>query len=457
MKGAILLAMAVLLTINLSLAADLSVEKLEQKNILITEIGNNATAVLKITNNENQKDSFQIYSLVGVNIYPKGFFEIGSGNTISLEVNFVPYLGVIKDHKGEEYIFEYQIKGQKTGYFKDNFAIKILGVKDAVQVMVDSIGLNAQEAKITIKNKEDFAFQNLKIGGKSRFFEFSKTLDLAPDEIVGFNVPVTIGRGLEAGEYDFDLSYELNGVKSDSLGIVKYLEFGGISVSEHSEGFIVRKNTITKVNEGNIPTKAVIGIKKNVLTRLFTVYSTTADSAERNGLFVNYLWERELGVGESFAISSTTNYTFPFILVLIVILVAVATRFLVSGKLTVHKNVSLVKTRGGELALKVFVRVKARKAASNIHLTDRIPHMAHLYEKFGMNAPKVDHASRKLEWHINNLSSGEERVFTYIIYSKINVVGRFELPSAHASYETDGKTESVLSNQVYFAAETAER
>ena len=59
-------------------------------------------------------------------------------------------------------------------------------------------------------------------------------------------------------------------------------------------------------------------------------------------------------------------------------------------------------------------------------------------------------------WHIKRLNSGEERVFTYIIYSKINIIGKFELPAAHATFEKDGKHDKVYSNRAYFMAESSE-
>ena len=41
-----------------------------------------------------------------------------------------------------------------------------------------------------------------------------------------------------------------------------------------------------------------------------------------------------------------------------------------------------------------------------------------------------------------------------IIYSKVNVFGRFELPPALASFEKNGKKENVFSNRAFFVSET---
>jgi hypothetical protein len=85
---------------------------------------------------------------------------------------------------------------------------------------------------------------------------------------------------------------------------------------------------------------------------------------------------------------------------------------------------------------------------------DKIPLIVNLYERYGAIAPdKVDTVNKRLEWNIDMLNAGEERIFSYIIYSRIGVVGRFELPSARALYERDGEVKDVLSNRAFFINE----
>ncbi len=436
-------------------AANLQVEQLEKNGIIFTEYGNNATFKLKITNNEDQSDQFQIYSLVSVTMYPNDFFTIQKGETIILDVTAIPSLEVMKEKRGI-YAFEYQIKGKKTGYFKDNLAVKILEAKDAFDVAVESIKLNASEAVIHVKNKEKIKINDLKIVVKSKFFEFVQTLNLNEEEQKDFSIPILLENQVEAGEYEVDILYELNNKKSSKTTMLSYLEASDISVVEDTSGFIIQKTTTTKKNEGNILAVTRITARRNIFTRLVTVYSDRPTASQRSGIFVDYSWEKELGVGESYTVTVTTNYTLPFVIILLVIAVALLTRFLVTSKVVVKKRVVFVRTKGGEFALKVALRIKSNKNISHISLTDRIPGHAKLYNKFGIPPHRIDESSRKIEWDIPHLSAGEERVFTYIIYSKINIVGSFELPAASASFEYDGKREHVFSNKTHFAAETTE-
>ena len=434
---------------------NLEVKVLEQENIIITEIDKtNATFKLQITN-QDKTDDFQIYSLVSVGMYPKEFFRIEEGQTIILNVTAVPFKEILRDKRGI-YAFEYQIKGKNTGFFKDALSVRLFDVKDAVMVSIEDIPLNATSVEMIVKNNENVFIPDLKIVAKSNFFEFSQTFDLDREEQKKFQIPIILEDRISAGDYEAEIRYELDGKKSSFNMPIRYLESSGISVHESTNGFIIKKTNITKTNTGNIVAVAIIEIRKNILTRLFTVYSDKPTAVERKGIFVDYIWEKEIGVGESYTVNLTTNYTLPFIIILLIVVVGFLVKFVATKKVSVHKGVSFVKTRGGELALKVNLRIKSRSGVKNVVISDRIPGHAKLFNKFGIPPHRIDEPTRKIEWDIHQLNAGEERVFSYIIYSKINIVGSFELPAASVSFEHEGKHEHVISNKTHFAAETTE-
>ncbi|MEK6915570.1 MAG: hypothetical protein AABW89_03455 [Nanoarchaeota archaeon] len=455
MNSKYILLFSVLFLISFVSAADLEVIVLEKNEIIITELERtNATFKLSITNN-GDSDEFQIYSLVSVAMHPKEFFKINHGETLILDVVAVPFKEIISSKKGI-YAFEYQIKGKETGFFKDTLALRIFDVKDAVAVTINDIPLNATKVEMILRNKENIKIDNLKIVAESNFFEFSETFDLDGKQDKVFEIPIILENKISAGDYEAEIIYELNDIKSSVILPIRYLETTGISVYESTSGFIIKKTNITKTNEGNVPAVALIDVRKNVLTRLFTVYSDRPTASERRGLFVDYSWEKEMGVGESYTVSITTNYTLPFIIILLIAIVGLFAKFVVTGKISVRKSVSLVKTKGGELALKINLRVKSRADLKNVVISDRIPGHAKLFNKFGIQPHRIDEQSRKIEWDISYLNAGEERMFSYIIYSKINIVGSFELPAASVSFDYDGKREHAFSNKTHFAAETSE-
>ena len=438
-------------------AANLDVSVIDKEDVVIVESDEPAKFVLSITNNENVNDDFEIYSLVGVTILPKELFSINSGSTRELEIQAIPHEETKENIQGF-FIFDYEIKGQNTGFYEDRLTIKIVNLEDSIEVSSGNVNLDNENIALTIENKEDFNFENLTISASSRFFDFSETFDLLPNEERVFEIPLNKEeiRGISAGQYEFETDIIFEDKEVSKQGMLNFLEKGEISIGESTQGFILRKTTILKTNEGNIDSTATIRETKDVLSRLFTTFSQQPLTSERRGLLMEYYWEKELSPGEEFRVSLTTNYTIPFIALILLIAAAFLARFFLTKSLSMQKSSSLVRTKGGEFALRVRLKVKARKPLNKVNIIDRLPGLVKLHEKFTVKPDKIDPRTRKLIWHINSLNSGEERVFTYVIYSKVKVVGKFELPSAMATFEKDGKLQEIYSNKTYFAAETSE-
>ncbi len=458
MKKYFLTLIIILLAIPLINAADLKVSQIEKQNVIIKELDNNATFTLSIKNNEDAGDYFRIYSLIGAAIFPKEPFYISSGSEKLLEILINPHRETIRDIEGF-YSFEYQIKGERTGYFKDDLTIKIIGLNKTFHIRLEDITIDSKEARLRINNLEKINLEKVSFKIPSQFFDFSETLDFTSEEEKAFTIPIKssiIDEGITAGEYEAKVLLSINEKEAQQVISFNYLEKGEIVSSSSSEGFIVRKTEITKSNKGNIPVLTSINIRKNALTRLFTTSSEKPTNVERKGLFVDYSWEKEIGVGESETITVKTNYTIPFILLIIIIVAGIGAKLSIAKKVSLKKRVSLVKTKGGEFALRIKLRIKAKKRVTNLIISDRLPRMTKLYDKAGFKPTKIDEKNNKLIWEIGNLNSGEERVFTYIIYSKINIVGNFELPLASASYILDGETQHIFSNKTSFASETSE-
>ncbi|MEK6848726.1 MAG: hypothetical protein AABX65_03790 [Nanoarchaeota archaeon] len=120
----------------------------------------------------------------------------------------------------------------------------------------------------------------------------------------------------------------------------------------------------------------------------------------------------------------------------------------------IQKRVVPVKTKGGEFALKVILNIKARRFVEKITIIDKLPPSLHLHERFGTIAPeRIDAKRGRMEWGLNDLHSGEERVVSYIMYSKVSPIGRFELPRATAIFERLGAVHETESNRTIVVSE----
>ena len=73
-----------------------------------------------------------------------------------------------------------------------------------------------------------------------------------------------------------------------------------------------------------------------------------------------------------------------------------------------------------------------------------------------INPEKVDEKNKRIEWGFDKLEAGEVRTLSYIIYSKVGVLGKFALPPATAFYKKEGELKESESNRAFFVAEPGE-
>ncbi len=446
-KAALLLALIIL---NIHLAQGIEVEKTEVSPVIISEISNPAIFSFTITNSGETQQA-EIYSLVGVSISPSGMFELAPGENV-FEIRANPHEDFRKNIG--YFTFEYQIKGQKTGIFKDNILLQIVPLEEVFEIETLPISQEDTTAKIIIKNTKETTVNNVRVNLDSSFFENSQTLSFRP--LQNHTLEIEINKNVDrltAGKYLVDAEFEVEGESATEENVIDYLEKEGTSVSKETSGFILRKTLTTKTNKGNVPVEATIDVKKDILSRLFTINSPSPNEITRGGLAVTYHWEKTLAPGESLEASTTTNYTVPFILLLLIAGAGFASTFYFRTPVAINKKVTFIRTRGGEFAMKVNLRVKARKNVEKIKIVDSLPAMTKLYEKFGKQPDKIDENTRRLHWDIERLSKGEERFYSYIIYSKLKLVGRVSLPQAHASFSHDGKHTFTYSNKAFLASE----
>jgi len=452
MKKGLIIGLLVLMMILPSALASIDVEKIDKGSVVISELNNPALFDLRITNNADQ-DNFDIYSLLSVSITPKGKTTLPTGTTI-IHAAFYPDIDIRKDINGY-YTFGYQIKGDNSGIFNDTITIKIVPLNEAILIGQAKLLPGDNTVIIPIQNTQNTNINDLQLQLSSTFFDSTAKLSLKPFETQNLTLDVDSSKtqNLLAGPYVITGKVSSQNGEVKLSGVINYLEKEGISVNKTSSGNIIAKTTITKTNEGNTAVTAKVELSKDIISRLFTIYSSSPMTAERGIFNVKYSWEKQLQPGESLTISSTTNYTMPLIIIILIVVIVLLVKIYTRTALVVNKQVSYVKTKGGEFALRVKLHVKAKKHVSKIQIIDRLPGMTKLFERFGHAPDRIEHSTRRLFWDIPSLSPGEERVFSYIIYSKVAVVGRFELPSATAIFEREGKTHEILSNKTYFLAD----
>ncbi len=443
-----------LFMLQLGTALDIQVKKEPVEGTLVTELSKNAKFNLIITNT-GKNDSFEVYTLVGnVEILPKGFTQIGQGETKTIP------LTVMLDEKARknygDYSFTFTIRSQNQGSVEERLTVKLARFKESFRVTSEDITIESREAIITIENLQDYFFENVKADTSSTLFTHSQEFSLKPYEKIQIKIPLDNQkiREMTAGTYLATVKLSKESASELYEANIRYLERTGTATYEEGAGFFIISKVIEKRNEGNVVAAVEIMVKKDIISRLFTSFSKIPDSIERKGLIINYIWRQELRPGETLRVVVNTNWLAPLIILLVIIIAAISIKIALTRDLKLQKEIVFVKTRGGEFALKVVLKARASRFVEKIIIIDRLPPLVKLYERFGPLPPnKIDEKTRRVEWQLENLQAGEERIFTYLIYSKVAPIGKYELPTAIAVYERNGKIHESQSNKVFFLGE----
>jgi len=445
-----------LLTLSSISAISLAIEKQTDDVAMVYGLNQPAVFDLKIKNN-GQGDNFIFYNFFGSDMFPKGTVQIDGMETKLIQVGIYPR----EDLKEEGWVqFDIFIEGQDKKEMSYPLMLKIVRLKEAFEIGAEEFKPDSNNITIYVKNLLNFNFDSIDMKFKSPFFNFEKIVSIKPHEKKSIEITLNKEdfRDLMAGFYTIDAEINAGNQKANVQGTIKFSEKDIVTSTQNEYGIIINTRKITKSNEGNIISKTVTVLKKNVISRLFTSFNPEPDLVERKGLLIYYTWEKELNPGESFNLSVKTNWLLPLLIVLLIVVIVILTKQFSKTNLSIKKRVRFVRAKGGEFALKVSIMVSARKFVERVNVIDRLPPITKLHERFGGEMPKkVDAKNRRIEWYFDRLHEGESRIISYIIYSKVGVLGKFVLPTTTAIYEKDGEVHEAESNHAFFIAEQARK
>jgi len=448
-KVFILLLIALILPTTL--AININVEKTSSDEVMILDLESPTTFGLSIRNN-GVSDDFSFYTFFGLLVNPTGTIQINSGETKEVEVQILPSYNLNTGFS----TFNLFIRGQDGTEISKELLVRIVDLKDAFEIGSGEIDPETSSLEVYIHNKINFNFENVDVKFSSVFFDLEESFNLEANQRKTFNVQLDKEdfKKLQAGFYTLRADITVDEKETQIEGIIKFIEKDIVTTSKKEYGLIINTRIIEKANEGNVLASSETVIKKNVISRLFTSFSPEPDFVDREGLLVYYTWDRQIAPGETLKIVIRTNWLLPFLIIILVIIVVILAKRYSGTNLRLRKKVTFVKAKGGEFALKVSLFVHARKYVEKVNIIDRLPSLVKIYERFGGDHPsRVDEKNRRIEWNFEKLEAGEIRSLSYIIYSKVGVLGKFALPAATAIYERDGEIKESNSNRAFFIAE----
>jgi hypothetical protein len=411
---------------------------------------------LNITNRDSA-NNFMFYNFFGSDTFPKGTVYLGGMENKIVKVGIYPRSDLSKMGR---IIFDLYIKDNDGSEMKYPLMVNVVTMSQAFQVGAEDFKPNSNNVTVFIKNLINFNFEDVTVQFKSSFFNFEKKITIPPYEKEAFEITINKDdyKELMAGYYTLTVVVNAQNQKESYQGKMKFVEENIVASSQDDYGLIVNTKKILKVNEGNVLSDASVVLKKNIISRLFTSFTPEPDLVDRQGFVIYYTWNKELKPGEELSISVTTNWTLPLLAALLIIAIVIIAKQFTKKALSLKKSVQFVNAKGGEFALKVSVIISARKYVDKVRIVERLPPLVKLHERFGGEMPKkVDEKAGRLEWNFDRLEAGESRIISYIIYSKVGVLGKFALPTTAAVYEKDGEVHEAESNHAFFVADQLRR
>lgn len=412
---------------------------------------------LTIKNTGNLKDDFRIYSFLDLELNPIESFTLWAGNETTLNVTILPHESIKKRCGFGPCGIQYYIKSKFSGTIEDSLDIKVVPISQIINlVMPDIITKEDTSFLINISNTENINLEKISIISDWDFCKADKNISLGPKSSESFTF-VLDGNEIKkanAGNYTLKLiisvNEEYNYTVEKSIILKEFTSI--ISTDSVKRNFLGYTKIITRKNKGNSPKLVTIEVVKSNFEKVFTSFSIEAAYEESADGSVKIGWQRELEPGEIFTVELTTDYSW---LVLILVLIAggaVALYIVKRPRIIIKKKAFRIRAKGGEFALKILIAVKnVGLDASDVKCVDYIPRLAKIHERFGAIKPdKIE--KNRLEWNFNTLAPGEEKIFSYIIYSDVVPVGTIGISKAAVSYtNANGKRKVEHSNKLFIS------
>ncbi|MBW2991310.1 hypothetical protein KY348_06445 [Candidatus Woesearchaeota archaeon] len=374
--------------------------------------------------------------------------------------------------EGLTYIIPIKIKSEKTGFHfeeKEKFAVYVVSPdqKPGVYVptvtptiYIDQVVDPRQKVAVRLnlrnRNLRDLDGLKVVISGEILYKEY--TTHLLPLEEKFNEILFEVDPFVEAGTKTLTLTLFFED-KKIAESSTQYEVQGYLDMQETStkKSFLFRtRESITIYNKGNEKGVAEKSFRINFFKRLFTSFSPSPVKEGGTDGKTYYVIRQELSSEEHLDIEIITNYRL-LVLIIILIIVGVVLYYTLRSPIVIIKSAEpLGRTKEGvsEIKISLYLKNRSRRPITNLRVVDTVPRIAEIEKKtrLGSMEPVNIGKSRRgtvAKWELDVLEPYEERIITYRVKSKLQLVGGIRLPSAKAKFDArKGKERVTYSNNV---------
>lgn len=393
---------------------------------------------LTVENDYTNNDRFRISSIQSPPIVSNWFdYEysktIDSGETEVFQIEVTPEENSIQ----QNYAFTLNIRS-----FRNDESKKIesfFTVVNKYDLKITSFEISEQEidpeqtvdVSATVQNTASERLDNFSVEVEG----FESTVErkgavLGAGDSIRYNFKLDVPEMQEPGEEQISITVKNNGEEAQSASqTVDVREVRDVEKNTSEDDRLLTKTeTVTLQNNGNVGAEETVEWVLPVYLDPLAGFEPLPDETETAGADQRYMWDLELGPGESKSVSYTVSYI-PALGFIVLLFVGV----LGFKKLQTDIKVSKTASYGdGEAKIRIEIENNSSTALNELKVTDFVPDIAEVSQDFEMARPVVTKTSSgtRLEWDIGGLEPGEQRVLVYTIKPLVEVEGGVNLDSA---------------------------
>ncbi len=304
---------------------------------------------------------------------------------------------------------------------------------------------------LTISNKNIINVSNLRLVIDSELFHKEVLMNFNPLETKHIELVFELDPKTTPKRYTFLIKaiYNNESLVEDERSItIKPYKAIDIKKTQFMHGLLIDTTRINITNNGNTEQEIFIPYKSWIGKEIITKHPEIVERNNTKGFLIN------LKVGETKTIEIKTYY-WPIALIVLIAIIAIIVYYLTRSPIVIEKEAKAISRGEGVSEIKVVLRVRNRslKPIQGIIVNDFIPKIASIdkeYKYVGTMPPSriASHPGfgERITWEIDVMEPYEERLLTYKIKTKLNVLGTLTLPKAKVRITHKGKTRVVTSN-----------
>lgn len=425
-----------LILLSLQMAAGFPLQIQEDQRTAIN--GEPAEFTLKGSNSFPSNRSFRISSIESVPKASNWFshtsqVKAAPGENFTIKMNVTPGENAIQGNYGFT-VNVRTIEGDnlesRTAYFavdsKNDLSITSYNTETGPFRPDDSIEMNLTIINTASEPVEGIGFTAKLLNQKTNRQGFS----LPPGAELTQQLKLRLPINASPGQKNLELGVTREGEQVEN--ITQSITVEEVTNVEKTSNLDNRLLTSTKTlkaeNKGNAPKKVRLNASIPSYVESLTIFSQEADMLESNNGEDIYYWSFELDQGETAEVSYTTRYWPPLLLTGFILLGLVAIRKIQSS-IKIRKEA--IKSQDG-LKIRLTVENSSGSGIEKLEVKDFVPDIASVERKFEIARPVVRKTNdgTRLNWELEDLSPGEQRVLEYTIEPLYEVEGGVDLPSA---------------------------